>query len=131
MLHHIGLYVSDMKTSCEFYQKILPLEKKESFMWNDTEIVFLVGKGLQLELISNSGSHAARSHIAFSVTSVTEKIKELTRKEVFLTEGPYDLPNGWRTVFYDGPDGEEIEFIQTTKTQISSFSSQKRLEDNI
>ncbi|MBN3552805.1 VOC family protein [Fictibacillus nanhaiensis] len=113
MLHHIGLYVSDMKTSCDFYEKILPIERKESFIWNDTELFFLVGEGYQLELIPNSRSNAARSHIAFSVTSVTEKIKELSRKDIFLTKGPYDLPNGWKTVFYDGPDGEEIEFIQT------------------
>ncbi|MBH0167452.1 VOC family protein [Fictibacillus sp. 7GRE50] len=114
MLHHIGLYVSDMKKSSEFYEKILPIEKKESFMWNDTELSFLIGEGFQLELMPNSGSHTASSHIAFSVTSVTEKIKELSLKEIFLTEGPFDLPNGWRTVFYEGPDGEEIEFIQTT-----------------
>ncbi|MGA4722261.1 VOC family protein [Fictibacillus nanhaiensis] len=113
MLHHIGLYVNDMKTSCEFYEKILLIEKKERFMWNDTELIFLIGKGYQLELMPNSGSHAACSHIAFSVTSVTKKIKELSQKEIFLTEGPYELPNGWRTVFYEGPDGEEIEFIQT------------------
>ncbi|MED1862586.1 VOC family protein [Fictibacillus nanhaiensis] len=113
MLHHIGLYVSDMKRSSEFYEKILPIEKKESFMWNDTELVFLIGKGFQLELMSNSGDYAACSHIAFSVTSVTEKIKELSQEEILLTEGPYDLPNGWKTVFYEGPDGEEIEFIQT------------------
>ncbi|MBH0158933.1 VOC family protein [Fictibacillus sp. 5RED26] len=114
MLHHIGLYVSDMKKSSEFYEKILPIEKKESFMWNDTELGFLIGEGFQLELMPKSGNYATCSHIAFSVISVTEKIKELSQEEIFLTEGPYDLPNGWRTVFYEGPDGEEIEFIQTT-----------------
>ncbi|MQR93866.1 VOC family protein [Fictibacillus phosphorivorans] len=113
MLHHIGLYVGDMKTSCDFYEKILPIEKKESFMWNDTELIFLVGKGYQLELMPILEDHAGFSHIAFSVISVTEKINELSQKEIFLAEGPYDLPNGWRTVFYEGPDGEEIEFIQT------------------
>ncbi len=113
MLHHIGLYVSDMKKSCEFYERILPIQKKESFMWNDTELVFLIGEGFQLELLPNSADHAACSHIAFSVASVTEKIEELYQEDILLTEGPYDLPNGWRTVFFEGPDGEEIEFIQT------------------
>ncbi len=104
-----------MKRSSEFYERILPIEEKESFMWNDTELIFLIGKGFQLELIPNLGSHTSSSHFAFSVTSVIEKIKELSQEEIFLTEGPFDLPNGWRTVFYEGPDGEEIEFIQTTK----------------
>ncbi len=103
-----------MKRSSEFYEKILSIKEKESFMWNDTELSFLIGEGFQLELMPNSGSHTASGHIAFSVTSVTEKIKELSLKKIFLTEGPFDLPNGWRTVFYEGPDGEEIEFIQTT-----------------
>lgn len=116
MLHHIGLFVSDMKRSSEFYDKILPVQEKESIMWNDTELVFLIGEGFQLELIPNADNHALCSHIAFSVTSVTEKIKELTQAAgIFPTDGPYNLPNGWRTVFYEGPDGEEIEFIQTAK----------------
>ncbi|MDM5318303.1 VOC family protein [Fictibacillus sp. b24] len=117
MLHHVGIYVSDMKRSSEFYELILPVTAKEKLTWNDTELLFLKGEGFQIELIHAAFDHAA-THIAFSVTSVTEKINELKQAGVTPIEGPYELPNGWSTVFYEGPDDEEIEFICTTKPSI-------------
>ncbi|KZE67577.1 hypothetical protein AWM68_19130 [Fictibacillus phosphorivorans] len=115
MLHHVGIYVSDLKRSSEFYELILPVTEKEKLIWNDTELLFLKGEGFQIELIHAAALEQAYTHIAFSVTSVTAKINELKQKGITPTEGPYELPNGWKTVFYEDPDGEEIEFICTTK----------------
>lgn len=42
-------------------------------------------------------------------------------------EGPYKLQNGWKTVFYEGPNIEVIEFLQVkpcvlnSKTKLSSY----------
>ncbi len=118
MLHHVGIYVSDMKRSIEFYELILPVTAKEKVIWNDTELLFLKGKGFQVELIPSPASDNAYTHIAFSVTSVTDKINELKLAGIIPTEGPYELSNGWKTVFFEGPDGEEIEFICTTEPSL-------------
>ncbi|RZT14519.1 VOC family protein [Fictibacillus sp. BK138] len=112
MLHHIGIYVTDLEKSLQFYETILPVKKKESLNWNGIELVFLVGKGFALELIPDSLSDSRTTHIAFAVESVETKIMELQQSGIAPSEGPYNLENGWQTVFYEGPDGEEVEFIQ-------------------
>ena len=113
MLHHVGIYVNDMKRSSEFYELVLPVTAKEKLIWNDFELVFLKGEGFQIELIRTADLRDSTAHIAFSVTSLTDKMNELQQAGLKPTEGPYELPNGWSTVFYEGPDGEEVEFICT------------------
>ena len=112
MLHHIGIYVTDLEISLQFYETILPIEKKETLNWNGIELVFLRGEGFALELIPDSLSSSRTTHIAFAVESVETKIIELQQSGIAPSEGPYNFENGWQTVFYEGPDGEEIEFIQ-------------------
>ncbi|GGB70155.1 VOC family protein [Fictibacillus barbaricus] len=119
MMHHVGIYVSDMKRSSEFYETILPVLTKEKLIWEDKELLFLRGEGFQIELIPSSTINSAGTHIAFSVTSVTDQINALKQLGLTPTEGPYKLSNGWKTVFYDGPDGEEIEFIRTTESSMN------------
>ena len=111
MLHHIGIYVTDLEKSLQFYETILPVETKETLNWNSLELMFLRGEGFVLELIPATLPDSRTTHIAFAVESVETKIMELQQLEITPTEGPYKLENGWQTVFYEGPDGEEIEFI--------------------
>jgi lactoylglutathione lyase len=113
MLHHIGIYVSNMERSQSFYETILPVQTKEKLKWDESELLFLKGEGFLLELIPDIFSGAKGTHIAFAVESVEAKVKELQHLGITPSEGPYQLKNGWQTVFYEGPDGEEIEFINT------------------
>jgi lactoylglutathione lyase len=112
MIHHIGIYITDLEKSLQFYETILPVQNKETMNWNDKELVFLNGEGFSLELIPSTLPDSKTTHIAFALECVETKIKELLQLQIAPSEGPYTLENGWRTVFYDGPDGEEIEFIQ-------------------
>lgn len=115
MLHHIGIYVTDLKKSLQFYETILAVERKETMNWNKTELVFLRGEGFVLELIPATLPDSRTTHIAFAVESVETKIIELEQSGITPSDGPYNLENGWQTVFYEGPDCEEIEFIQTNE----------------
>jgi lactoylglutathione lyase len=112
MLHHIGVYVTDMERSKTFYETILTVKTREKLRFHDTELLFFKGEGFQLELIPDERSQSRTAHIAFAVSSVKAKIQELKQVGLNPSEGPYLLSNGWETVFYEGPDGEEIEFIQ-------------------
>ncbi|MBY6038295.1 VOC family protein [Fictibacillus nanhaiensis] len=112
MLHHIGIYVTNIEKSVPFYETILPIKEKEELKWEGGELLFLKGEGFQLELITSPDT-VKGTHVAFSTHSVTSKIKELTKLGLSPSQGPYELQNGWKTVFYEGPDGEEIEFIET------------------
>jgi lactoylglutathione lyase len=113
MLHHIGIYITDLEKSLQFYETILPVERKETMNWNRAELVFLRGEGFALELIPAALPDSHTTHIAFAVESVKAKIKELQQLGITPSEGPYKLENRWQTVFYEGPDREEIEFIQS------------------
>jgi lactoylglutathione lyase len=113
MLHHIGIYVSDIRRSRTFYETILPIQTKEALKWNQTELIFFKGEGFMLELIPDTFTNSETTHIAFAVEDVDTKINELKQNGITPSEGPYTLDNGWHTVFYEGPDGEEIEFIQS------------------
>jgi lactoylglutathione lyase len=112
MLHHIGIYVTNLEKSLQFYETILPVQRKETMNWNKTELLFLRGEGFVLELIPATLPDSRTTHIAFAVESVETKIVELQQSGITPSDGPYKLENGWQTVFYEGPDREEIEFIQ-------------------
>ncbi|WNB91901.1 VOC family protein [Bacillus sp. NEB1478] len=114
-IHHIGIYVSNLEKSVAFYGKIAAIQSKEKLKWNETELLFIKGEGFQLELIPDSNGVSKSTHIAFTVNCVKEKIRDLQHKGLLPSEGPYHLENGWKTVFYEGPDGEEIEFIEIVR----------------
>ncbi|MCM3719409.1 VOC family protein [Fictibacillus phosphorivorans] len=114
MLHHIGVYVTNLEKSLQVYETILPVEKKEIVNWNNFDLMFLTGAGFRLELIPETMPDSRTTHIAFSVDHMENKITELQQSGISPSEGPFNLENGWKTVFYEGPDGEEIEFIQTS-----------------
>jgi lactoylglutathione lyase len=113
MLHHIGIYVTNLEKSLQFYETILPVQRKETMNWNKTELLFLRGGGFVLELIPATLPDSRTTHIAFAVESVETKIIELQQSGITPSDGPCKLENGWQTVFYEGPNGEEIEFIQS------------------
>jgi lactoylglutathione lyase len=113
MLHHIGLYVRDLNQSQKFYKKILGIQEQEKIKWNGSELIFLKGDGFQIELIHEPLIEPKGAHFAFHVPNVKEKMRELKKAGFTPSEGPYQLVNGWQTVLYEGPDGEEIEFLQT------------------
>jgi catechol 2,3-dioxygenase-like lactoylglutathione lyase family enzyme len=114
MIHHIGIYVTDRDRSAAFYESILNIQSKNWLMWNGDELLFLSGDGFRLELLQSGPIKTNTTHIAFSVPDVEEKIKNLKSRGILPADGPFHLVNGWITVFYEGPDGEEIEFIEST-----------------
>jgi catechol 2,3-dioxygenase-like lactoylglutathione lyase family enzyme len=113
MIHHIGIYVTDLERSVNFYETILTIHSREKLKWNDDELLFLQGEGFQLELIPALSQKANTTHIAFAVNDIEGKIEKLQIAGLSPSEGPFHLENGWKTVFYEGPDGEEIEFMES------------------
>jgi len=110
--HHFALEVSDLEESAAFYRKHFDIEIETSLSLNEEELVFLATRDFRLELISNRESkpHNQSAHICFEVTNLHETMKRLS--DCPKIEGPYTLSNGWQTVFYEGPDGEILEFLQ-------------------
>ncbi|MHC8515426.1 VOC family protein [Sporosarcina sp. ITBMC105] len=111
--HHVGLEVTNLEKSMAFYQQLLNLEIETRFSFMNEDIVFLGSKDYRLELIETQ-EDVRTVHICFEVPNLHEVMNQFHRTQKL--EGPYELENGWQTVFYEGPNREIIEFIQIGNT---------------
>lgn len=108
-LHHYAMEVNNLEEAIAFYQKYLGFHTENRISFLGEEIVFMVSEDLRIELISNQ-QEKKMTHLCFEVLDLHEVMNRLdiNRK----VEGPYTLQNGWKTVFFEGPNQEMIEFLQ-------------------
>lgn len=112
--HHAGIHVSDLETSVAFYEKLFEFNVVDAFHLEGESIVFLQNSDVMLELIYQEEGKPAWSsnHICIEVENIDEWMQTIHRKGLTPVEGPLQLKNGWKTVFYEGPDREVIELLQ-------------------
>lgn len=127
-LQHIGIPVTDLNTSIEFYQKLgFSNVMKAPFDFNDDQgmCVMMQSGNLVIELYQLPPDALAAiktrkdghiDHIAFNVTDVDETFAILEREGyTILEDRPRFLQfwkNGCRFFNILGPDGERLEFNQ-------------------
>ncbi|MEH7307014.1 VOC family protein [Neobacillus drentensis] len=105
--HHYGIEVTNLEESVAFYKKHLGLEEERRIFFMGEEIVFLAAGDFRLELIS---SPCEGTHLCFEVNDLNVAINQFDANRKI--EGPYKLDNGWKTIFFEGPNNEVIEFLQ-------------------
>lgn len=107
--HHVGVEVTDLEASIRFYRG-LGFQLEERMRLSGENIAFLIGGGLRLELVQSlSVSEAgAGFHLAFLADE-----KENPRAWEGAMDAPLLWPNGWRSFFVTGADGEDLELIVT------------------
>jgi lactoylglutathione lyase len=112
--HHAGIPVSNLNDSIQFYKRMFGFNFKQYVTFQEEKIVFLRNESVQIELIESEENLVPfnSTHFAWQVEDAEEWIKKLKEKGLYPSEGPYNLRNGWVTVFYKGPDHEIIELIQ-------------------
>ncbi|MFL8937362.1 VOC family protein [Rossellomorea oryzaecorticis] len=112
-LHHIGINVSSLERSKQFYQTHFGFKEEFTAVIGSEEIVLLKRDEERLELIQDGDSALSQSmvHFAWETADLEAEIERLSRLGLEPVEGPVQLDNGWRAVFYKGPDGELIELI--------------------
>lgn len=119
-LLHTRMRVSDMDRTIRFYQEVLGLEVLErKTSPRGSHLAFLAVPNSQelIELCSFPASGAVTVqedlvHLAFEVENLDETIRELTAKQIRITDGPTTSSSGGRFLFIDAPDGYEIELIE-------------------
>ncbi|MCR8643496.1 VOC family protein [Paenibacillus sp. N1-5-1-14] len=113
--HHASIEVSDLDRSIAFYKEILGFIVETQLVAMGERIAFLTLEEFRLELvqplIDETIQHRS-SHLAFRIQDLREHIDLLRDQHITPVEGPYDLENGWRIAFYEGPDGEKLEFVE-------------------
>ncbi len=108
-LHHIGVEVESLDRAKEFYVKLFQMEEEHQLRFMDESILFLKNNDLRIELVENNQA-SGEYHICFQVENLATWLQHVPSSSM---EGPYKLDNGWVTVFFQGPNGEMIEFLET------------------
>lgn len=127
-MEHVGIMVSSIERSIEFYVKVVGLRHLETVQHLNPEIrlAFLAFPGqesVELELIEGYSdtlpSEGRVHHVAFSVDHIDVEFHRIRTLGVHgLDTEITTLPNGSQYFFFDGPDGERLEFFQSTRSSI-------------
>ena len=114
---HIAIVVKDIEVSSDFYQKVLKCKVIGSNENERLRFLYLKCGVNTIELLQykKDDIHRGRGiidHLAFNVENLDLEIKRLKDLKVHLEfEEPKDA-NGMKIIFFNGPDGERMEFME-------------------
>ncbi len=124
-LEHVGIMVKNIEESVKFYEQIVGLRLKDTLLHTNgvIKLAFLgFGQSGESEVELIEGYHAELPqegkvhHLAFSVDNIEAEFVRIKSLPVQLIDQEITiLPNGSRYFFFYGPDGEWIEFFQSTR----------------
>jgi catechol 2,3-dioxygenase-like lactoylglutathione lyase family enzyme len=115
-LHHVGITVSDLDRSLEFYRGLLGLHIEARADGRLLELIqYTAGGG---ERLTQRTSDPGACHVAISVDDIDATCERLERAGVTLRSKPITLADsgprwdGSRVVYTVDPDGATVELIQ-------------------
>jgi lactoylglutathione lyase len=124
-IEHVGIMVQALDVSIPFYEHVVGLKHTETLLHTNGVIrlaflSFPESKDTEVELIEGFTKELAKAgrvhHIAFTVDDIEQEFIRIRALNIAgLDEQITTLPNGSRYFFFDGPDGEAIEFFQSTR----------------
>jgi lactoylglutathione lyase len=111
-LDHVALQVADIDRSCDFYGRVMGLEKLPRPGFNFPGAWFRIGARQELHLIVNGSEPVTPSrnsnHFALRVKDIEASAKRLRQHDIPF-RGPKARPDGARQIFLSDPDGHTIE----------------------
>lgn len=125
LIHHIELYVSDLKSSMNFWSWLLAdlgyhlyqeWERGQSWKIGETYIVFVQAEERFLD-IPYHRSRVGLNHLAFHASSrgqVDEMTAKLAKKGVpilYAEKHPYAGGKDYYAVFFEDPDRIKVELV--------------------
>lgn len=117
-LAHIGILVTDVEASKDFYLNTLRFDlKAENVLPNGTKLIFCDAGSCQIELVCPPSPvqkpEGVVSHIAIECKNIEGWVEELRKKGVKFESDHIgvmaQLLGGAKNIFLQGPDGERIE----------------------
>ena len=118
-LAHIGIFVKDIDASIDFYKRLgFTLDKVENI---HIRLAFLSAGTCLIELVEKK-ELAARTagpvdHFAVEVDDIDAAIARAVEKGIEIDASAVSslgILGGIKNVFFEGPDGERIEFFEYT-----------------
>ncbi|MDR6555232.1 VOC family protein [Paenibacillus qinlingensis] len=124
-LEHVGVMVANLEASITFYENVIGLKHKGTLIHTNGVIRlgflgFEVENETEVELIEGYNANLPQEgkvhHLAFTVDDIeTEFVRIQGLAIEQLDTEITTLPNGSRYFFFNGLDGERIEFFQSTR----------------
>ncbi|MEC0267009.1 VOC family protein [Paenibacillus anseongense] len=124
-MEHVGVMVANLEASIRFYEEVIGLKHKGTLLHTNgvIRLAFLGFEALnetEVELIEGYNSSLPQEgkvhHLAFTVDDVEAEFTRIQGLDVQqVDEEITTLPNVSRYFFFNGLDGERIEFFQTTR----------------
>lgn len=118
ILNHIAIYVTDLKSSTNFYMNIVGLDTIPEPFHDGKHTWFSVGPKSHLHLIEGakkSGEQDKNSHLCFSVPSVEQFMSVLKKNNVEFESWNGDKNtftkrvDGVKQIYFKDPDGYWLE----------------------
>lgn len=132
-VEHIALIVTDMDRSIRYYSNMFGFQLRTRGESKVREMAFLVHKdqpGFEIELIRDLqpgqeySTKGIVNHVAFTVENIQEAISYYANKGVhFHTKQPNIAIDGAKTIFFDGPDQELLQFVEPVNSKVNSQDS--------
>jgi lactoylglutathione lyase len=119
-LAHIGIFVKDLDASVAFYKRLgFTLDKAE---YTGTRLAFISAGNCFIELIENKNIAARAAgtvdHIAMEIDDIADAVARANAGGLNIDESKINsapILGGIKNVFFDGPDGERLEFFEYVK----------------
>jgi len=115
-LAHIGIFVKDIDKSIDFYKRLgftLDNEEKPSI-----RLAFMSAGSCLIELVEKSDiptrSAGVVDHIAVTVDDIEAAIANARAQgiQIDAAVNTMNILGGIKNVFFEGPDGERLEFFE-------------------
>lgn len=125
-LEHIGIKVAQLEQSLAFYQEVIGLTLQDTIgePGDSLRLAFLSFPGqtsVEIELIERVWTglpdEGKVSHVAFTVTGIEAEHSRIAALQLPGLTEISTLANGSRYFFFDGPDGEKLEFFESTRSK--------------
>ena len=119
-LCHVGVMTDDAEKSVKFYCENLGFRPYYAGRMGPMTLTFVEGNGLVIEFISagKAAPGGAVDHFAIEVLNIEAAVESLKAKGVEvgpIMQSPDFFPTGMKNVFFTGPNGEKIEFVEFAK----------------
>ena len=116
-LAHIGIFVKDIDVSIDFYKRLgFTLDKVEEI---HIRLAFLSAGTCLIELVEQKDMPArtagAIDHFAVEVDDIDAAIARAKENGIAIDASAVksiDILGGIKNVFFQGPDGERLEFVE-------------------
>ncbi|MHA6531068.1 VOC family protein [Paenibacillus sp. BAC0078] len=125
-VEHIGIKVDKLERSLSFYQEVIGLTLQDIVgePGDALRLAFLSFPGqtsVEIELIEGVSEGLPQegkvSHVAFTVEGIEEEHRRIAGLGLQGLTAVSTVANGSRYFFFDGPDGEKLEFFEPARSK--------------